>query len=159
MEREPDIDAIDEGEPAAAIPAVEVRELAAVFAGGVIGVIPRAALEESLKAAPGTWPWATFIVNVAAAALLGYVVAWLGEHHPRTMYIRAFAATGVCGALSTFSTLALELIHLDENAGLGLALAYAGASVAAGALALLAGMRLAPGVHAPVPARIRGRGR
>ena len=73
------------------------------------------------------------------------------------MYIRAFAATGVCGALSTFSTLALELIHLYENAGLGLALAYAGASVAAGTFALLAGMRLAPRVHAPVPARSRGR--
>jgi CrcB protein len=154
VEREPDIDAIDEGQPGA-VPAVDVRELAAVFAGGVIGVIPRAALEESLAAAPGTWPWATFIVNIAAAALLGYVVAWLGGHHPRTMYIRAFAATGVCGALSTFSTLALELIHLYENGGFALALAYAAASVAAGALALLGGMRLAPRVHAPVPARAR----
>jgi CrcB protein len=150
VEREPDIDAIDEGQHLEAVPAVDVRELAAVFAGGAIGVIPRAALEESLKAAPGTWPWATVIVNIAAAALLGYVVAWLGEHHPRTMYIRAFAATGVCGALSTFSTLALELIHLYENRGLALALAYAGASVAAGALAMLAGMRLAPRLHARV---------
>ena len=77
MEREPDIDAIDEGQPVA-LPAVDLRELAAVFAGGALGVIPRAALEESLTAAPGTWPWATFLVNIAAAALLGYVVAWLG---------------------------------------------------------------------------------
>jgi CrcB protein len=158
MEREPDIDAIDEGQPLA-VGAVDGRELAAVFAGGVIGVIPRAVLEQSLAAAPGTWPWATFLVNIAAAALLGYVVAWLGAHHPRTMYVRAFAATGVCGALSTFSTLALELIRLYESAGFGLAIAYAGASVAAGASALLAGMRLAPLLHAPAAARTGGRRR
>jgi CrcB protein len=157
VEREPDIDAIDEapGGPIV-VPPVDVRELAAVFAGGVLGVLPRAALEQALAASPGAWPWATFAVNLAAAALLGYVVAWLGEHHPRTMYLRAFAATGVCGALSTFSTVTVELIRLYEHAGLWLACAYAVASVAAGACALLCGMALAPRVKAPAAARRGG---
>jgi len=158
VEREPDIDAIDEA-PIAPIPAVDLRELGAVFAGGILGVLPRAGLEQAFGAAPGVWPWTTFAVNLAAAALLGYVVAWLGEHHPRTMYIRAFAATGVCGALSTFSTVTVELIHLSEHGGLGIACGYGAASVAGGACALLIGMNLAPRVHAPVPVRAGGRPR
>jgi fluoride exporter len=155
MEREPDIDAIDEGQPVS-VPAVDVRELAAVFAGGVIGALARGALEHGLAPSAGAWPWPTFAVNMAAAALLGYAVAWLGEHHPRTMYVRAFIATGVCGALSTFSTFALELIHLDEHTGLGTACGYAAASVAGGALALLAGMALARRIPARVPASEEG---
>jgi CrcB protein len=151
VEREPDIDAIEEGRPAT-VPAVDVRELAAVFAGGVLGALARGGLEHALAPSPGAWPWPTFAVNLAAAALLGYAVAWLGEHHQRTMYVRAFVATGVCGALSTFSTFALELIHLYEKTGLGLAAGYAAASIAGGFAALLAGMALA---HR-VPARVGG---
>ncbi len=139
MEREPDIDAIEEGQPAAVV-AVDVRELGAVFAGGLLGALARGAIEQGLAPSPGAWPWPTFAVNLLAAALLGYTVVWLGRHHPSTMYARAFAATGVCGALSTFSTFALELIHLYEHTGLGLACGYAAASIAAGAAALLLGM-------------------
>lgn len=142
MEREPDIDAIDEGQPPA-VPAVELRELAAVFAGGMLGALARGAIEQGLSGPQGAWPWPTFAVNLAAAALLGYAVAWLGEHHPSTTYVRAFVATGVCGALSTFSTFALELIHLYEHAGLGLACGYGAASIAGGAATLLIGMALA----------------
>jgi CrcB protein len=152
VEREPDIDAIDEG-PSAAVAAVDVRELVAVFAGGVLGALARGGLEHALAPSPGAWPWPTFAVNLAAAALLGYAVAWLGEHHPRTMYVRAFVATGVCGALSTFSTFALELIHLYERSGLGLACGYAAASVAGGTAALLIGMAVAT----RAPARRGGR--
>ncbi len=152
MEREPDIDAIDEGQPAA-VPAVDLRELGAVFAGGVLGALARGAIEQGLSGAPGAWPWPTFAVNLAAAALLGYAVAWLGEHHPSTMYVRAFVATGVCGALSTFSAFALELIHLYEHAGPGLACGYAAASIAGGTVTLLIGMALAPRVPLHVRAR------
>jgi CrcB protein len=155
LEREPDIDAIDEAAPAP-VPAVDVREVFAVFAGGVLGAVPRAVLDQSLGASGGAFPWVTLAVNLAAAALLGYAVAWLGEHHPRTMYIRAFVATGVCGALSTFSTATVELIHLYERSGPGLACAYAGASVAGGVAALLLGMALAPRVPAAVPVRSWG---
>ncbi len=152
MEREPDIDAIDEGQPAV-VPTVDARELAAVFAGGVLGSLARGALEHGLAPAPAAWPWTTFAVNMAAAALLGYAVVWLGAHHPSTMYVRAFIATGVCGALSTFSTFALELIHLYEHAGVGLACGYAAASLAGGTVTLLLGM----GAARRVPAARGGR--
>ncbi|HXD55451.1 MAG TPA: fluoride efflux transporter CrcB [Solirubrobacteraceae bacterium] len=143
MEREPDIDVIAEAEelPAAAAP-VGAAELGAIFAGGFLGALARAALEEALGTSPASWPWPTFAVNLAAAALLGYAIAWLGGHHPRTMRARAFLATGVCGALSTFSTVMVELIHLREQAGLGLACAYGAASIAGGLAAVALGVRL-----------------
>jgi fluoride exporter len=152
VEREPDIDAIEEGQ-SAAVPVVDVRELLAVFGGGVLGALARGGLENALAPSPGAWPWPTFAVNLAAAALLGYAVAWLGEHHPSTMYVRAFVATGVCGALSTFSAFALELIHLYEHNGLGLASGYAAASIAGATAALLIGMAVAPRIPAHVLAR------
>ena len=148
MEREPDIDAARElaGRP---VPAVDSRELGAIFAGGFLGAVGRAGLTQALAAAPGSWPWATFAVNMAAAALLGFAVTWLGEHRGRTLYSRAFLATGVCGALSTFSTVMVELVRLQERAGWLLALGYGVASLAGGLAAVLIGVKLAGGRSAP----------
>jgi len=145
VEREPDIDAGTEpGEVAlASSTSVGGLELAAIFAGGFIGAIGRAAVAQSLGVAPDSWPWPTFAVNLAASALLGFTIAWLGEHHPRTMYGRAFLATGVCGALSTFSTVMIELVHLAESSGLALACGYGAASLAGGLLCVVAGVNLA----------------
>jgi CrcB protein len=141
VEREPDVDAVAEDPQAAALP-VGAAELAAIFAGGFLGAVVRAGLDEALGAAPGSWPWPTFAVNLVACALLGCAIAWLGGHHPRTMRARAFLATGVCGSLSTFSTLMIELIRLDERSGLGSACAYGAASVAGGLAAVVLGVRL-----------------
>jgi CrcB protein len=154
MEREPDIDATIET-PVALAPAVDRLELAAIFAGGALGALARAALAELLRTPAGSWPWASFAVNMAAAFALAFAVVWIGEHHPRTMYARAFWATGICGALSTFSTVMLELVRLQEAAGTALACAYALASVAGGLALVLLGVslaeRLAPG-REPTPA-------
>jgi len=143
MEREPDVDVAEEDLTAAAAGPVGGPELLAIFAGGFLGALVRAGLEEAFAPASGSWPWPTFAVNLLASALLGYAIAWLGEHHPRTMLARAFLATGICGALSTFSTVMIELIHLRESAGLGLACAYGAASIAGGLAAVVLGMRLA----------------
>ena len=53
---------------------LDARELAAIFAGGFLGAVARAELAEALPHDPGAWPWATFVVNVAGAFLLGYFV-------------------------------------------------------------------------------------
>jgi fluoride exporter len=50
------------------------RELAAIFAGGFVGAIARAELADALPYRAGQWPWATFIVNVAGAFMVGYFV-------------------------------------------------------------------------------------
>ncbi len=143
MEREPDVDLVEEHVAVAQARApVGGGELAVIFAGGFIGAVIRAGLEQALGTAPDAWPWPTFAVNIIASGLLGYAIAWPAGRHPRTMRARAFLATGVCGALSTFSTVMIELIHLQERAGLALACAYGAASIAGGLAAVVAGLRL-----------------
>ncbi|HEX8122184.1 MAG TPA: fluoride efflux transporter CrcB [Solirubrobacteraceae bacterium] len=112
------------------------REIAAIFAGGCIGALARAGLVEALPRDASQWPWATFAANLAGAFALGYLATRLQERLPPSAYRRPFAGTGVCGALTTFSTMQLELLLMLDHARYGLAAAYATASVLAGFLAV-----------------------
>jgi CrcB protein len=112
------------------------RELAAIFAGGFVGAVARAELAEALLTRPGTWPWATFIVNIVGALALGYFTTRLQERLPLSAYRRPLLGTGLCGGLTTFSTMQVELLTMLDHGDAGLALAYALVSVAAGFLAV-----------------------
>jgi CrcB protein len=111
---------------------VDRRELAAIFAGGALGALARAELGEALPTHPGQWPWATFVVNIVGAALLGYFTTRLQERLPLSSYRRPFLGTGFCGALTTFSTMQLELLGMLDDERYWLAAAYALVSVVAG---------------------------
>jgi CrcB protein len=123
--------------------ALDPRELAAIFAGGFVGAVARAAVADAWAPTPGHWPWATFAVNVAGAFLLGWWITRLEERDPVPVLARGFLGPGVCGALTTFSTLQLELLEMLDDGALGLAAGYAAASVLAGFLAVAAATRLA----------------
>lgn len=134
----------------ARLPPIDARELAAIFAGGVAGTLARAGLGEALPHAAGAWPWATFAVNLAGAFVLGLAV---GHPHgiptlPR--WRRSFVGTGLCGALTTFSTFQLELLRMLDGGHDALALAYAAASLAGGLCGVVLAVRLA---RRTVPAR------
>jgi CrcB protein len=121
---------------------VDRRELAAIFIGGVLGALARFGLVEALPPHPGSWPWATFVANVAGAFALGYLTTRLQERLPLSAYRRPFAGTGVCGALTTFSTVQVELLDMLDGGSGRLAAAYAAASLVAGTLALAAATNL-----------------
>lgn len=117
---------------------VDRRELAAIFVGGAIGALARYGLAEALPRDAGTWPWATFAVNIAGALALGYLTTRLQERLPPTAYRRPLLGTGFCGALTTFSTMQVELLQMLDHGRAGLAAGYAAASIVAGVLAIAA---------------------
>jgi CrcB protein len=119
------------------MPRLDGRELAAIFAGGSVGALLRAGLAVAAAPPPGHWPWPTFMANIAGALLLGYSVTRLQERLPLSAYRRPFLGTGLCGALTTFSTLQVELIRILEHGQLWLACGYAAASIGGGWLAVI----------------------
>lgn len=116
---------------------VDLRELAAIFAGGVAGALARAGVLEALPVEPGTWPWATLLVNITGAALLGALITWAHDRAAAVPeHLPALAGTGFCGALTTFSAMQLEVLELLDAGDLGLALLYVLVSVGAGLAAV-----------------------
>ena len=106
--------------------------MAAVFIGGALGTLARAAFETLAAPDPGHWPWPTFAVNVVGAFLLGYLAVRL----PQSGHSRPMLCTGLCGGLTTFSTMQVEILRMVEHRHFVLAAGYTTASVAAGLFAV-----------------------
>jgi CrcB protein len=119
----------------------DLRRLGAIYAGGVLGALARVGLAQATPHGPGGWPWGTFAVNMAGALLLGYFFARLGDH-PEDSVAHPFLTTGICGTLTTFSTLQLELFEMVDTGHVGLAAGYILITLAAGFLFVRAGIAL-----------------
>ena len=111
---------------------VERLRTISILVGGAVGALARAGVGEALPHAAGTWPWATFSVNVLGALLLAWLTTRLTEIAAPTRYWRPLLGTGACGALTTFSTFQVETISLANDGHAALAAGYAAASIAAG---------------------------
>ena len=122
--------------PRLALPVADWREIAAIFPGGALGTLVRAALSQAFPHSATQWPWPTFGVNIVAAFLLGYFVTRLQERLPQSSYRRPLLGTGLCGGLSTFSTMQVELLKMLSAHAWALAAGYTAASVAAGYAAI-----------------------
>jgi CrcB protein len=114
----------------------DYRELAAVFAGGALGTVARTGLSLLVAADPGRWPWPTFTVNIVGAFLVGYFTTRLLERLPLSSYRRPLLGTGLCGGLTTFSTMQVETLKMIEHHHYGLAAGYTCASIVFGFLAV-----------------------
>jgi len=113
-----------------------------VALGGAVGATLRYGVGRLSVAAFGaTWPVGTGIVNVVGSLLLGLLVG-LG---PRGLSpeARLFAATGVLGAFTTFSTFSVETVSLAQRGDLGAAVANVVLNTALGLSAALLGLWIA----------------
>jgi fluoride exporter len=120
------------------------RRLAAIYLGGVAGALARVGVAQAFPHAVGAWPWATFSVNLIGALLLGWLVEAM-RHHPAESPRFALLTTGLCGTLTTFATLQLELFEQLEAGCSGLAIGYAAATLIGGFLCVRLGLSLGRG--------------
>ena len=107
-----------------------------MFAGGALGTVARTGLSTLGAGDPTRWPWPTFTVNIVGAFLAGYFTTRLLERLPLSSYRRPLLGTGLCGGLTTFSTMQVETLKMIEHHHYGLAVGYTSASVVLGLLAV-----------------------
>jgi CrcB protein len=88
------------------------------------------------------FPWGTFVVNVVGCVVLGLLTgaAAAGAAGSR---LQLLLGTGLCGALTTYSTFSYETLRLAQDGARSYAALNATASVAAGLGAAFAGVSLA----------------
>src|ERR1700756_4088955 len=133
----------DRGSSAASSSAFRRRAtlLAVIGAGGAIGAAARYGTALAIPPRLDAYPFATFLVNVVGAVILGAIAAlpaaWLAAHE----LTRPAIGTGFCGGLTTFSTMSLE-IYQRWAAHTALAAAYAVISLVAAPACAWAGFSL-----------------
>ncbi|MGW7258806.1 fluoride efflux transporter CrcB [Streptomyces sp. NPDC054834] len=116
-----------------------------VVLGAMVGAPLRCLTDRAVQSRHDSrLPWGTFVVNVTGCLILGLLTgASSADPH-----LRLLLGTGLCGALTTYSTFSYETLRLTET-GAGLyAAANAVASVTAGLGATFAGVSLAQTVWA-----------
>jgi len=115
-----------------------LKKLGAIYVGGVVGALLRVGMAEAFPHAADAWPWPTFLVNIVGAFLIGYFFASFRDHAPDRLH-HPFFATGICGTLTTFSTMQLELFNMVDAGEAGLACAYLATTLVVGYAALRVG--------------------
>lgn len=80
--------------------------------------------------------------------MLGYFVTRLQERLPVSTLRRPLLATGMCGALTTFSTVQVELLQMADQHRYGLAVGYLLASILGGYFAMFSSSALVRRVRA-----------
>ncbi len=126
-----------------------VRAALAVGVGGLVGTTLRYLLGLGHPTPAGAWPAMTLGINLAGAFALGLLLEALARSGPDTgtrSRVRLGVGTGVLGSFTTYSTLAMDVVH-QIQAGHALAAAtYAAVSLVGGLVA--AGIGVACGTRA-----------
>lgn len=109
-----------------------------VIAGAAVGAPLRYLTDRAVQVRHDTvFPWGTFTVNVSASLVLGLVTGAVTAGAASSR-VALLVGTGLCGALSTYSTFSYETLRLAEEGARLLAAANVVGSVLAafGAAAL-----------------------
>jgi len=120
-----------------------IKNILLVGIGGGIGSIFRYLCQKWVyQLYPYSFPWGTFLVNIAGCFLIGVFFA----ASEKTTFIsgdwRLFLTTGLCGGYTTFSAFAFENMSLVRTGNISYTLLYSIGSVVLGILAVFAGILL-----------------
>ena len=98
---------------------------------------------KAIHVSKDTWPWATFLINLSGAFVLGAFLTVIAQRAPSNRYVRVFFATGFLGAYTTFSTMAVETVTLVRAGRAGVGFLYLFTSMTLGLVVAYAGVRVA----------------
>ncbi|WP_329615275.1 fluoride efflux transporter CrcB [Streptomyces brevispora] len=114
-----------------------------VIAGAAVGAPLRYLTDRAVQSRHDTvFPWGTFAVNVTGCLALGLLTGAVTAG-AATSHVMLLLGTGLCGALTTYSTFSYETLRLAEDGARLYAAANVVASVVAGLGAVFAGVTLA----------------
>lgn len=117
--------------------------LIAVASGGAVGAVCRYLVGiAATKTLGADFPYGTLIVNVLGSFAMGVLIESTVLRWSVSMEMRGFAAIGVLGAFTTFSTFSLDTVFLYERGKLMLSAVYVATSVIGCIAALFAGLAL-----------------
>ena len=96
----------------------------AVASGGAIGATLRLFINTAVnKSFIHTLPLGTLAVNLIGSLLIGVLFAYFHLNTSLSPHIKTFMVTGILGALTTYSTFAIESFFLLESGHYGHAFA------------------------------------
>jgi CrcB protein len=117
-----------------------------VVLGAMVGAPLRYLTDRAVQAKhDSVFPWGTFTVNIAGSFILGVLITGSAAHAvPGT--VNALLGTGLCGALTTYSTFGYETIRLLEERVRTYAVLNVAASIVAGLGAAFCGAAVAQAI-------------
>jgi CrcB protein len=126
------------------IEGIDVQAWIAVAVGGAFGAVLRWQMTSGMYRWLGRdFPWGTLSVNVLGSFAMGLLVLLFIERFDPGPALRFGVLVGFLGAFTTFSSFAVETVHLIQDEAPLRALLYVLASVGACVGAVLAGMLVA----------------
>ncbi len=120
-----------------------LRTIFIVGAGGFIGSVMRYLVQIFVeKGMSSTFPWGTFVANIAGSFIIGMVFALAQKGNLLNAEWRMFLAVGFCGGFTTFSSFAYNNLTMLKEQAFGQFIWNVGGSLFFGLLAVYLGMVL-----------------
>lgn len=120
-----------------------LRNILIVGTGGFIGSVMRYLVQVFVeKGLATTFPWGTFIANIAGSFIIGIVFAFAEKGNLINSEWRLFLAVGICGGFTTFSSFAYNNLTMLKENSFGQLFWNVGGSLFFGILAVYLGIIL-----------------
>jgi fluoride exporter len=120
-----------------------LRTILLVGSGGFIGSVMRYLVQYYMeKSLTSTFPWGTFIANIAGSFIIGIVFALAEKGNLMNAEWRIFLAVGICGGFTTFSSFAYNNLTMINERAWGSLLLNTGGNLFLGILAVYLGIIL-----------------
>lgn len=135
---------------------IDPRIIGVIAIGGFIGGLTRYEVVTAWSASSAEFPWSTFVVNTGGAFVLALLVIVTTDVLIDSRYLRPLIGTGFCGALTTFSSVAVAVDELAAHGHAWTAVVYALASLFAGTAAATVGVLIGRAIPSRTEQHVEG---